>query len=68
MIRYLARKLVDAILVCAFVSIATFALIHWTGDLAMSIGGTEASREETERIRRFYGLDRTLIEQYFDWA
>jgi peptide/nickel transport system permease protein len=68
MIRYLAQKLVDAVLVCLTVSVATFALIHWTGDLAMSIGGTEASREEVERIRRFYGLDRTLVEQYLDWA
>jgi peptide/nickel transport system permease protein len=68
MIRYLAQKLVEAVLVCITVSVATFALIHWTGDLAMSIGGTEASREEVERIRRFYGLDRTLVEQYLDWA
>ena len=68
MIRYFVQKIVEALLVAVLVSIATFALIHWTGDLAISIGGTEASREEVERIRRFYGLDRTLIEQYFDWA
>src|SRR5688572_15007827 len=68
MIRFLVRKVVDALLVCVAVSVATFALIHWTGDLAISIGGTEASREEVERIRRFYGLERSLIEQYFDWA
>jgi peptide/nickel transport system permease protein len=68
MIRYFARKLVEALLVCVTVSVATFALIHWTGDLAMSIGGTEASREEVERIREFYGLDRSLLAQYVDWA
>jgi peptide/nickel transport system permease protein len=68
MIRYVGQKVVDALLVCVLVSIATFALIHWTGDLAISIGGTEASREEVERIRRFYGLDRSFVEQYFDWA
>jgi peptide/nickel transport system permease protein len=68
MIRYFAQKLVDALLVCVTVSIVTFALIHWTGDLAMSIGGTEATRAEVQRIREFYGLDRTLLEQYFGWA
>ena len=68
MIRYFAQKIVEALLVCFAVSVATFGLIHWTGDLAMSIGGTEASRDEVERIRRFYGLDRSLVAQYFDWA
>ncbi len=68
MIRYFAKKLVEALLVCVTVSIVTFALIHWTGDLAMSIGGTEASRDEVQRIREFYGLDRSLVVQYLDWA
>jgi peptide/nickel transport system permease protein len=68
MLRYFVRKVAEALLVCITVSIATFALIHWTGDLAMSIGGTEASRDEVERIRRFYGLDKGLVAQYFDWA
>ncbi|MBI1776261.1 MAG: ABC transporter permease [Proteobacteria bacterium] len=68
MVDYIVRKIWESLLVCITVSIATFALIHWTGDLAMSIGGMEASREEVERIRAFYGFDRSLIAQYLGWA
>jgi ABC-type dipeptide/oligopeptide/nickel transport system permease component len=68
MLDYAIGKLVEAVLVCLTVSIATFALIHWTGDLAMSIGGMEASKEEVEKIRAFYGFDRSLVLQYLDWA
>ncbi len=68
MLDYIARKICESILVCITVSIVTFALIHWTGDLALSIGGMEASREEVERIRAFYGFDRSLVAQYLGWA
>lgn len=66
--RFFASKLIEAVLVCITVSIITFALIHWTGDLAVTIGGMDASKEETERLRRLYGLDRSLVAQYADWA
>ncbi len=66
--RYLAGKFVEAALVCVTVSIITFALIHWTGDLAVSIGGMDATKEEIERIRRLYGLDRSWAVQYLQWA
>jgi peptide/nickel transport system permease protein len=68
MLRFLAGKLVEAVLVCLTVSVITFALIHWTGDLAVSIGGMDASKEETERLRTSYGLDRPIVVQYADWA
>jgi len=67
-LRYAGRKFVEMILVAVTVSIVTFALIHFTGDLAMSIGGLEATGAEVERIRAFYGLDRSLPVQYVDWA
>lgn len=68
MVRFLAAKLVEALLVCLTVSMITFALIHWTGDLAVSMGGMDASKEQIETLRRAYGLDRPVAEQYFDWA
>ena len=68
MLRFLAGKLVEAVLVCITVSVITFALTHWTGDLAIAIGGMDASREETERLRTTYGLDRPVVLQYLDWA
>ena len=66
--RFLAGKLVEAALVCVTVSIITFALIHWTGDLAVSIGGMDATKEEIDRIRGLYGLDRSWVVQYLEWA
>src|SRR5690349_16403245 len=66
--RYLAGKIVEAALVCVTVSVITFALIHWTGDLAVSIGGMDSTQEEIERIRRLYGLDRSWAAQYLEWA
>ena len=68
MLGLLGRKLSEALLVCIIVSFATFLLVNWTGDLAIAIGGLGATREETERLRAFYGLDRGLVVQYFDWV
>ena len=68
MLRFLCGKLVEAVLVCITVSIITFALIHWTGDLAISIGGMDASKEQVDQLRALYGLDRSVVVQYADWA
>jgi peptide/nickel transport system permease protein len=68
MLRFLASKLLEAVLVCITVSIITFALVHWTGDLAVSIGGMDATKEEVDRLRGLYGLDRSVVVQYLDWA
>lgn len=68
MLRFLAGKLLEAVLVCVAVSLITFALVHWTGDLAVALGGMDATREEVEQLRRAYGLDRSLPAQYLDWA
>lgn len=68
MLGLVARKLAEAALVAFIVSVATFLLVTWTGDLAVSIGGLGASREELERLRATHGLDRPLLVQYLDWA
>jgi peptide/nickel transport system permease protein len=62
------RKLAEAALVAFIVSVATFLLTTWTGDLAIAIGGLGASREELDRLRVTHGLDRPLLVQYLDWA
>jgi peptide/nickel transport system permease protein len=50
------------------VSIVGFVLLRASGDLAQRIAGAEALKADVERIRVSYGLDRSLIVQYFDWA
>jgi peptide/nickel transport system permease protein len=64
----LGRKLGEALLVSLIVSFATFLLVTWTGDLAISLGGLSASREEIERLRANLGLDRPIVVQYLEWA
>lgn len=68
MLGLVGRKLAEAALVALIVSVATFLLTTWTGDLAISIGGLGASREELDRLRATHGLDRPLVVQYLDWA
>jgi peptide/nickel transport system permease protein len=66
--RLLAARLGEALLVCVAVSLVAFALVHWTGDVAVSIGGMQATPAEVDAIRRYYGFDQPLIVQYFGWA
>lgn len=68
MLRFLLPKLAQAVLVCLAVSVITFAVVHWTGDLAVSMGGMDASAEDIARLRAAYGLDRPVLAQYADWA
>lgn len=65
---FVARRLVDALLVCLCVSFAAFALVHLGGDVAVALGGMEASPADLARIRAYYGLDQSLPAQYFNWA
>lgn len=67
MARFLAGKLLEVFLVALAVTILTFGLIAWTGDLAISIGGMDASAQDIERLRNLYGLNRPLTTQYLDW-
>lgn len=67
MARFLAGKLLEVFLVALAVTILTFGLIAWTGDLAISIGGMDASAQDIERLRNLYGLNRPLTTQYLEW-
>lgn len=66
--RRLLRAAGQAALVCWAASLVAFALVAFTGDAAVSIGGMEASPADLDRIRQFYGLDRSLPAQYLHWA
>jgi peptide/nickel transport system permease protein len=50
------------------VLVFAFALTRLSGDLAISIAGPNATQQDIEIIRVAYGLDRPLIEQFFDWV
>jgi len=70
-LRYLSRRLLEALLALLFTSILVFSMIHMIpGDPALLVAGLEAGPEVLERIRRDLGLDRPLPVQYgsFLWS
>jgi peptide/nickel transport system permease protein len=67
MLAYALKRLGLAVLVAIAVSALTFLLLRASGDVAIALAGEGARVEDIENIRRIYGLDRTLLVQYFDW-
>lgn len=68
MLQFLARRLLVALLVCVTVLTFAFALTRLSGDLAISIAGPNSTAADIEIIRKAYGLDRPVIQQFFDWV
>jgi peptide/nickel transport system permease protein len=67
MVRFLLRRVTVAILVALTVLTLSFLLTRLSGDLAISIAGPNATQEDVDIIRRAYGLNRPVSEQYLDW-
>jgi peptide/nickel transport system permease protein len=62
---YIARRLVQAILILLGVSIITFLLLHFMpADPARMVAGRTASKEQVEIVREQLGLNRPIYEQY----
>jgi peptide/nickel transport system permease protein len=64
---YLGKRLSVAVLVAFTVSVIAFFLLRMSGDLASMMAGEDASAADVQAIREMYGLDRPLIEQYWEW-
>ncbi|BBI43255.1 ABC transporter permease [Pseudomonas syringae] len=67
MLVFVLRRLGISLCVALTVSILSFALLHFSGDLAISIAGPDASFEQIEQIRKQLGLDQPMINQYLTW-
>lgn len=68
MLGFALRRILVAISVAVTVSVASFLLLHLSGDLATAIAGPEATGEQIAAIRQQYGLDQPLLVQFADWA
>jgi len=68
MLQFLLRRALVALLVSVAVLTFAFALTRLSGDLAISIGGPNATAADIEVIRKAYGLDRPMILQFLDWV
>lgn len=69
MLRYIARRTLQAIPLLFLISILVFTLIHAApgGPLEMYLANPNVRPEDIERLRVALGLDRPLPEQYFNW-
>ena len=68
MVRFFARSVALALLVCLTVLILSFLLSRSSDTLAVSIAGADASAADIARINHELGLDRSLPVQFADWA
>lgn len=69
MLRFLIRRLLQAVPVLIGVSVGVFLMIHLIpGDPAEMVAGQMATREDVENVRHALGLDRPLVEQYLQFA
>jgi peptide/nickel transport system permease protein len=65
---FFVRRLGELVVAVLVASVIIFLLLRLLpGDLAGIIGGVEATPERLEAIRQELGLDRPLLEQYFEW-
>jgi peptide/nickel transport system permease protein len=68
MLAYALKRSFAAFLILIVVSALTFSLSHLSADPALTIGGEQASEEDIQAIRKLYGFDRPIWEQYVSWA
>src|ERR1700674_3416270 len=62
--RYLARRLLQAVLVLLAVSVLAFGLIYLSGDPVRALVPLDASPEDVDNIRHGFGLDQPIYIQY----
>ncbi|KMO43214.1 ABC transporter permease [Methylobacterium variabile] len=68
MLGFALRRILVAVSVALTVSVASFVLLHLSGDIATAIAGPEATGEQIAAIRRQHGLDQPLLVQFGSWA
>lgn len=61
------RRIGELVLVLLGISLASFFMLHLTGDPAIAILGPDFTEEALVALRAELGLDRPLIVQYFDF-
>src|SRR5688572_30299352 len=67
--RWLAGKLGAALLTLVFVLIFNFFLFRGIGDPTAQLARLpQASPEEIEKLREYYGLDRPVLGQFADYV
>jgi peptide/nickel transport system permease protein len=63
--RYIARQLVQLVVVILGISVLAFVILHVLGDPVLLLLPQNAGKDEFERYHRLLGLDRPLYVQYW---
>jgi len=66
--RYIARQIVQLVVVIIGISILSFGILHVIGDPVLLLLPQNAGKEEFERYRHLLGLDRPLYVQYWKFV
>jgi peptide/nickel transport system permease protein len=66
--RYLARQLLQLVVVVIGISILSFSILHVIGDPVVLLLPQNAGKEEFERYRKLLGLDQPIPVQYWKFA
>src|SRR3990172_10978923 len=65
---YIIRRLAALVPILLGVSVVVFVLVRvMPGNVAQLMLGPNATPAQVEQLERQYGLDRPLVDQYFDW-
>ncbi|UUX51492.1 ABC transporter permease [Nisaea acidiphila] len=64
MLTYIARRMLQALVVMAAVSFISFSLFNYVGDPVDNMVGQEATLEDRQRIREVLGLEDPFFVQY----
>ncbi len=66
--RYLARQLVQLMVVIVGISMLAFAILHVIGDPVLLLLPQNAGKEEYARYHKLLGLDKPIYVQYWKFA
>ena len=67
MATYIARRLIQGIIVLLVASLLCFVIFRYMGDPVVTLAGRYATFEQAEEVRRSLGLDKPMHVQYFRW-
>jgi ABC-type dipeptide/oligopeptide/nickel transport system permease component len=67
MATYIARRLIQGIVVLLVASLLCFIVFRYMGDPVVTLAGRYATFEQVEEVRRSLGLDKPMHVQYFRW-
>jgi ABC-type dipeptide/oligopeptide/nickel transport system permease component len=65
MATYIARRLIQGVVVLLVASLLCFILFRYMGDPVITLAGRYATFQEIEEVRRYLGLDKPVYVQYF---